>query len=263
MSTVYLQNNDTQVKVMEVCVPTTGKQLMNQLTNITNFKANNFFLKNNGCLVMLDNVIYKGDIILEPKLFGGKGGFGSMLRAIGAQIEKTTNREACRDLSGRRLRDINEEKRLKAWIDKQANREEEAAERKKKKLEKLRAVPKHEFKDKCYEEQRSILTERVEDAVEVGFATAASTSAGKRVLEQGKTNPKKKLKTILDDDLDSDELSSSDNEDEKMTDKKQKFETDKSDSENSSINQSNSNVDDAVQPTDRSPGSNEQSDSSR
>jgi hypothetical protein len=35
-----------------------------------------------------------------------------MLRAIGAQIEKTTNREACRDLSGRRLRDINEEKRF-------------------------------------------------------------------------------------------------------------------------------------------------------
>jgi hypothetical protein len=38
-------------------------------------------------------------------------GFGSMLRATGAQIEKATNREACRDLSGRRLRDINEEKR--------------------------------------------------------------------------------------------------------------------------------------------------------
>lgn len=45
------------------------------------------------------------------RVFGGKGGFGSMLRAIGAQIEKTTNREACRDLSGRRLRDINEEQR--------------------------------------------------------------------------------------------------------------------------------------------------------
>jgi len=38
-------------------------------------------------------------------------GFGSMLRSIGAQIEKTTNREACRDLSGRRMRDINNEKR--------------------------------------------------------------------------------------------------------------------------------------------------------
>lgn len=44
------------------------------------------------------------------RVLGGKGGFGSMLRAIGAQIEKTTNREACRDLSGRRMRDVNNEK---------------------------------------------------------------------------------------------------------------------------------------------------------
>ena len=59
-------------------------------------------------------MLSQGNIIqITPKLPGGKGGFGSMLRAIGAQIEKTTNREACRDLSGRRLRDINEEKRFK------------------------------------------------------------------------------------------------------------------------------------------------------
>ena len=38
-------------------------------------------------------------------------GFGAMLRMIGAQIEKTTNREACRDLSGRRMRDVNNEKK--------------------------------------------------------------------------------------------------------------------------------------------------------
>lgn len=42
--------------------------------------------------------------------FNYLSGFGSMLRALGAQIEKTTNREACRDLSGRRLRDVNHEK---------------------------------------------------------------------------------------------------------------------------------------------------------
>ena len=35
-----------------------------------------------------------------------------MLRAIGAQIEKTTSREACRDLSGRRMRDVNNEKKF-------------------------------------------------------------------------------------------------------------------------------------------------------
>ena len=46
--------------------------------------------------------------IIAGGLPGGKGGFGSMLRALGNQIQKTTNKEACRDLSGRRLRDINE-----------------------------------------------------------------------------------------------------------------------------------------------------------
>jgi hypothetical protein len=29
-----------------------------------------------------------------------KGGFGSLLRAFGKQITKSTNRDACRDLSG-------------------------------------------------------------------------------------------------------------------------------------------------------------------
>ena len=46
--------------------------------------------------------------IIAGGLPGGKGGFGSMLRAMGNQIQKTSNKEACRDLSGRRLRDINE-----------------------------------------------------------------------------------------------------------------------------------------------------------
>lgn len=57
-----------------------------------------------------------------------------MLRAIGAQIEKTTNREACRDLSGRRLRDIREEQRLRNWAAAQPQREEEARRRKEEKL---------------------------------------------------------------------------------------------------------------------------------
>lgn len=71
------------------------------------------------------------------RLVGGKGGFGSMLRAIGAQIEKTTNREACRDLSGRRLRDIREERRLLDWAASQPQREEEARLRKEQKLKRF------------------------------------------------------------------------------------------------------------------------------
>lgn len=126
------------------------------------------------------------DIVL--RLPGGKGGFGSMLRAIGAQIEKTTNREACRDLSGRRLRDINEEKRLKAWISQQAEREREVEDRRKKKLERLCQKPKHEFKDETYEKERTELTDRVEDALEHGL----SIDKGKRKSSVIVTTDKKK-----------------------------------------------------------------------
>lgn len=65
----------------------------------------------NGKCIQDDQIIENGLVHANMRILGGKGGFGSMLRAIGAQIEKTTNREACRDLSGRRLRDINEEQR--------------------------------------------------------------------------------------------------------------------------------------------------------
>lgn len=75
------------------------------------FTSDSYYLISNGKIVRDFAVLTNGVIELVPTLPGGKGGFGSMLRAIGAQIEKTTNREACRDLSGRRLRDINEEQR--------------------------------------------------------------------------------------------------------------------------------------------------------
>jgi len=73
-----------------------------------------FYFTFNGKKLEISDYVPEGSIVhISTRLPGGKGGFGSMLRAIGAQIEKTTNREACRDLSGRRLRDINEEKRYK------------------------------------------------------------------------------------------------------------------------------------------------------
>lgn len=118
---------------------------------------------------------------VKLRLLGGKGGFGSMLRAIGAQIEKTTNREACRDLSGRRLRDINEEKRLKAWLEKQKIEPENPDEKFKKKISKLLAKPKHEFKDDTYMKERTDLTERVDEAVEQGFKRAQEIESNRGV----------------------------------------------------------------------------------
>jgi hypothetical protein len=45
-------------------------------------------------------------LLLTGRLCGGKGGFGTMLRSMGGRMasQKSTNLDACRDLSGRRLK---------------------------------------------------------------------------------------------------------------------------------------------------------------
>ncbi|CAH0403261.1 unnamed protein product [Chilo suppressalis] len=169
-------------------------------------------------LRIFDNVIR-----VCPRLRGGKGGFGSMLRAIGAQIEKTTNREACRDLSGRRLRDINEEKRLRKWLEGQEEREREAADRKQKKIERLLAEPKIDVNlNPVYEKVRQELPERVSAAVDAGWQAAGTSSeAGiKRKIDDDKPAGKKKAKLWIDAEL-SDCSSLSDDEDEEESNRLQ------------------------------------------
>ncbi|XP_017113507.1 replication stress response regulator SDE2 [Drosophila elegans] len=201
--------------------PVNYVELCSQIEKNTNLQPKDYYLVRNG--KRLSGELLHGDVHCVLRQLGGKGGFGSMLRAIGAQIEKTTNREACRDLSGRRLRDINEEKRVRAWLDKQGEREREAEERKKRKIEKLLAVPKHDFKDEKYEEARANLTEKVNDAFEEGLKQAegikeketqaqeASTSGTKRKSPvEDKTKAKKKKKGTL---WIGDDISGSDSED--------------------------------------------------
>ena len=95
------------------------------------------------------------NVIPADGLLGGKGGFGSLLRAIGAQIQKTTNHEAMRDLSGRRQRDVNNEQRAREYVAKQAEREQVEREKKEAKLAKLERLAKrenkHEFSDPAYD----------------------------------------------------------------------------------------------------------------
>lgn len=53
------------------------------------------------------------------RLLGGKGGFGSLLRSQKGKGKKTTNLDAMRDLSGRRLRHSKAVDRIKDWLQKQ------------------------------------------------------------------------------------------------------------------------------------------------
>ncbi|KAF7460222.1 Hypothetical predicted protein [Marmota monax] len=146
-----------------------------------------FFVKCNGALVSTDDTVQHGAVYsLEPRLCGGKGGFGSMLRALGAQIEKTTNREACRDLSGRRLRDVNHEKAMAEWVKQQAEREAEKEQKRLERLQRKLAEPKHCFTSPDYQQQCHEMAERLEDSVLKGMQAASSKMVSAEISENRK-----------------------------------------------------------------------------
>ena len=78
---------------------------LNNITNDGNYD-------NGGKDSVFLTAMYRGAIL------GGKGGFGANLRAAGRTAGKksTTDFGLCRDLQGRRLRDVNNEIRLKTWL---------------------------------------------------------------------------------------------------------------------------------------------------
>ena len=102
-----------------------GEEIKNQLSLEENIPADMIVLQINGRVVgdqeMLVNIMGASAVIIRATmargLIGGKGGFGAMLRALAKQsgTKKTTDFGACRDLSGRRLRHVNDEMILQKW----------------------------------------------------------------------------------------------------------------------------------------------------
>ncbi|KAM9363227.1 splicing regulator SDE2 isoform 2-T2 [Symphorus nematophorus] len=189
------------------CVFPEGSAVRDVLTRFTQTQGVSssvvdFYVVRNGRLLDLEDRLQRGAVYrLEPRLCGGKGGFGSMLRALGAQIEKTTNREACRDLSGRRLRDVNHEKEMAEWLKKQAEREAEKEQRRLERLHRKLSEPKHQFTDPEYQQQCHDLSERLEDSVIKGLQASSSglvkvddVSATKRPNSDQSEQPQQKKK---------------------------------------------------------------------
>ncbi|KAF6028779.1 SDE2 [Bugula neritina] len=148
------------------------------------------------------------------RLRGGKGGFGSMLRTIGAQIEKTTNREAMRDLSGRRMRDINNEKKLAEWVAGASDREKQREERRKDRMERRRAEAEgrmHRFADNQYMEQKEQVASNLDDALTQGIKRAAKGGDSSAPTSK-KSKAPASVGSWAGVGLDLDELSSSDDE---------------------------------------------------
>ncbi|KAI0211748.1 Replication stress response regulator SDE2 [Lamellibrachia satsuma] len=147
------------------------------LYKLSGLPAGACYILCNGQLVQENTSLQQQHVYhVLPRVLGGKGGFGSMLRAIGAQIEKTTNREACRDLSGRRMRDVNNEKQLREWVAKAAEREQDRQQKKQERVQRRRAVPRHHFDDPDYVRQKTHVTEELEDALQQGLQNVVSGS---------------------------------------------------------------------------------------
>merc|ERR1711892_43382 len=96
-----------------------------------------------------------------------------------------------RDLSGRRQRDVNNEKRVRDYVAKQGEREKEEKEKKEVKLEKLRRfvegenVDKHSFSDPLYDKARSETEEKVHDAVEAAMKVSKDSTAKASDVKEG------------------------------------------------------------------------------
>ncbi|KAG8950459.1 hypothetical protein FRC04_007474 [Tulasnella sp. 424] len=76
---------------------------------------------------------------LVPRLAGGKGGFGSQLRAAGGRMssQKTSNNDSCRDLNGRRLSTVKEAKKIAQYLEDEPLRKQAELDAKRAKLESL------------------------------------------------------------------------------------------------------------------------------
>ncbi|KAK4472852.1 hypothetical protein MN116_004065 [Schistosoma mekongi] len=130
----------------------------------------------NGRIVSsIEDIPKYGRLQRHYRLRGGKGGFGSMLRAIGSQIEKTTNHEMCRDLSGRRMRDVNLERKLKEWYatadERESKKWEEHIKRRQKRQELLKKglLPGHNFSDRGYERQKRKIAYELRSALDTAI----------------------------------------------------------------------------------------------
>jgi hypothetical protein len=124
------------------------------------------------------------------RLVGGKGGFGSKLKAQGARMatKKTTNFESCRDLTGLRLKTIHDAKALKDYIDKEPERVKAKQDLNNKKIrDGLRQNEKKRdrFDEELFDDNRKVVLNQISSAVAHAVKKpkiTANTHVPKRII---------------------------------------------------------------------------------
>ncbi|KAG4303828.1 hypothetical protein PORY_002757 [Pneumocystis oryctolagi] len=188
-------------KTISIALPDTSnvRDLENYLFRF--LPSGNYFLSHlSGRLVypeetllsLSDRYQYSGDknvcmFRCIPRVLGGKGGFGSQLRAAGGRMSsrkkrgQEENKLSCRDLNGRRIRAIKEAKMLEKYLETEAIQKREILAKRKQRLQAIiDAEPPSQrlkYDDNEYLEKNEMIIEDVKNTV-------------KLVMEKSKHSPK-------------------------------------------------------------------------
>lgn len=106
-----------------------SKEIKEIISNNENISLNLFYIINDGYIIKDNEKLNNNSSLIIRviiKLIGGKGGYGAMLKSLAKKSgnKKTIDFGSCRDLSGRRLRHVNDEIILQKWKEAKENGEE-------------------------------------------------------------------------------------------------------------------------------------------
>ncbi|KAK3253590.1 hypothetical protein CYMTET_37165 [Cymbomonas tetramitiformis] len=151
------------------------------------------------------------------RLRGGKGGFGSLLRGAAKKKNMNDNQDACRDLSGRRLRHVNAEKKLGEWENdaKERQLEQDAIDFIKKKEAEERATQERKENDLKLDIESSQTVAKVQNSVQSGLKEAMKAQEElkrKKAAAEGTAIAKRQRIMNTLGDISDEDMSDSDDE---------------------------------------------------
>jgi len=118
--------------------------------------------------------ILSHSITIQPVLLGGKGAFRQLMRNVGRTTTKSNNQSMARDLNGRRIRDVENERRLETWMDGHQEREIQKEDERQERLQKLARATKVEhqrktFLDASFDDESNAMMKMMDTAVDASI----------------------------------------------------------------------------------------------
>jgi len=140
-------------------------------------------VRHNGRLVSQTSLLPLGAFVtVAARLCGGKGGYGQLLKDFGKETALSRNKKSMRDLSGRMIRDLDDMKDFKTWLDTRHERAQKKLDDKVAKLKRALIEPKHMMDSSEHYAAKERIEEEQSDALKVAM---------KRKLELDTENEKK------------------------------------------------------------------------